>query len=719
MTSHSSKNGTELFNSDEIDLGKLIGTLVDAKWLIIGVTFVFAVFGVAVAILSTPVYKADALLQIETKSSGGLSSLVGEVGDLFQSDSSAAAEIEIIQSRMILGDTVDQFNLTTVATPQYFPVVGKGLSRLAGEKNTLSISRFELPMGEVKQTYTLQVVDEQHYQLLNEEGDLILSGEVGKLAEQDGYQLMVDELLVSDNDVEFSLVKRSRLDAINSLKAGLSIAEKGKQTGIVELSLEGEDPALTQKILDHIAQSYFLQNVARNSAEAEKSLDFLKSHLPQIKGELDTSEDKLNDYRQANDSIDLSLEAKSTLEVMVQLEAQLNALTFKESDISQRFTRDHPAYVSLLDKRQTLLKEKERLESQVKKLPRTQREILRLRRDVEVNQQIYVQLLNKVQELNVIKAGTIGNVRILDNAQTAANPIKPKKPLIAVLATLLGGMLSVAFVLLRSALHRGVENPDEIEAQGLSVYASIPKSQQQDRLSQQAKRKHAKQQLSILAEDNPVDLAIEALRGLRTSLHFAMMEAQNNVVMISGPSPDIGKSFVSTNFAAIVAQAGQKVLVIDADMRKGHLHSTFGLGSTNGLSDYLSGRIELESALHPSGVKGVDLISRGQVPPNPSELLMHKRFTDLLEWASSHYDLVIVDTPPVLAVTDPSIVGRLAGTTLMVARFGLNTAKEIDLARQRFEQSGIEVKGVIFNAVERKAGNTYGYYNYSYASDDK
>lgn len=719
MTSHTSKHGAGQFNSDEIDLSKLVGILFDAKWLIVGVTFLFAVCGVAVALLSTPIYKADALIQIEQKSSGGLSSLVGEVGELFNQESTAAAEIEIIRSRMILGDTVEKFHLTTVVTPQYWPLVGKGIARLAGESNTLDVTRFELPAEAMLQSHTIRVLDSQHYQLLDQNDDVILSGMVGQLAEQQGYQLLVRGLHIEENGFEFNIAKQSKLDAIKWLKDNLSVAEKGNQTGIVELSFTGENPVLIQHILDHISQSYFLQNVKRNSAEAEKSLAFLKQHLPQIKGELDSSEDKLNNFRQENESIDLSLEAKATLDVMVKLEAQLNELTFKESEISQRFTQDHPAYKSLLDKRQTLLKEKRRLDAQVQKLPRTQREILRMRRDVEVNQQIYIQLLNKVQELSVIKAGTVGNVRILDDAQTYAQAIKPRKSLIAVLATLLGGMLSVAFVLIKAAMNRGVESPEEIEALGLSVYASIPKSEQQASLAVRARRKNKPQaQMALLAEENPADLSIEALRGLRTSLHFAMMEAKNNVLMISGPAPGIGKSFISTNFSAVAAKSGQKVLLIDADMRKGYLQQTFGLQSDNGLSDYLSGQMELGTAIKSTGVDNVDLISRGRIPPNPSELLMHKRFTELLEWASENYELVIVDTPPVLAVTDPSIVGALAGTTLMVARFGQNTTKEIDIARQRFEQSGIEVKGIIFNAIERKSSNAYEYYNYSYASDN-
>lgn len=706
--------------SDEIDLGKLLGILLDAKWLIAGVTFIFAITGVAIALLSTPIYKADALIQIEQKSSGGISAMVGDMGELFSQESSATTEIEIIKSRMILGDTVDKFNLTTVTSPSYLPLIGKGVARLSGDINTINISRFDAPAYAEGMSYTLVVknAEKQQYQLLREDERVILEGYAGELAQKDGYSLFVTDLHSSD-DFEFSITQRSRLEAIEWLKQNLSISERGKQTGILNLSFEGENRVLIRDILNHISQTYFLQNVERNSAEAEKSLSFLKQHLPEIKTKLNSSEDVLNQYRQDNESVDLGLEAQSTLKVMVELEAQLNELTFKESDISQRFTKDHPAYRSLLDKRQTLLNEKERLNQQVQKLPKTQREILRMTRDVEVNQQIYIQLLNKVQELSIIKAGTVGNVRILDSAQTYAKPVKPKKPLIAVLATLLGGMLSVAFVLVKAAFHRGVENPDEIEQIGLSVYASVPRSEMQESLFSKSKKKTRSDQMSLLAEANPADLSVEALRGLRTSLHFAMMEADNNVLMISGPAPGIGKSFVSTNFAAVAAKTGQRVLLIDADMRKGYLQKAFGLKWDGGLSDLLSGKVDKEQAIKSTSIENLDIITRGQVPPNPSELLMHMRFKELLDWASHEYDLVIVDTPPVLAVTDPSIVGALAGTTLMVARFGLNTVKEIDVARDRFEKAGIEVKGVILNAVEKKASSSYGYgyYNYAYKSD--
>lgn len=286
-------------NSDEIDLGKLLGILLDAKWLIMVTTFAFAVFGIAFALLSTPIYKADALIQIEEKSSGGISSMVGDMGELFSQESSATTEVEIIKSRMILGETVDKFNLTTVTEPNYAPIVGKGFARLTGDINHIVVSRFALPSYASDYGHTIQIVDAEKgtYQLVRDDERVILKGKVGELATADDYSLFVAGF-ESSNGFEFTIGKRSRLEAIEWLKSSLSLSEQGKQTGILKLSFEGENKQQISEILNHISQIYFLQNVKRNSAEAEKSLSFLESHLPGIKSELTGYEDTLNNYRQ-------------------------------------------------------------------------------------------------------------------------------------------------------------------------------------------------------------------------------------------------------------------------------------------------------------------------------------------------------------------------------------------------------------------------------------
>ncbi|MDH5979703.1 polysaccharide biosynthesis tyrosine autokinase [Vibrio splendidus] len=707
-------------NSDEIDLGKLLGILLDAKWIILCTTLVFMLGGVIYAVIATPIFKADALVQVEEKSAGvpGLS----DISDMFASESSSDTEIQIIKSRMIVGNTVDKLQLTIQVEPKYFPIVGKGFARIAKEETpNFQIDRLEVPKDLLDESMLVTIGEDSTY-ILSYDDEALLEGTIGQVVEQSGIIIGVSST-DSKPGTQFTVTKAARLVTIAELQDSLGVAEQGKKTGILRLVLEGDQPERIQKILNSIASDYLMQNVERTSAEAEKSLQFLRGHLPEIQQELDRSEGKLNKFKIENDSVDLALEAESVLKTMVTIESQLNELTFKEADIAQRFKKSHPAYIALNEKRATLEGEKRRLENMVAKMPQTQQEVIRLSRDVEVNQAIYLQLVEKVQELNVMKASAVGNVRVLDYAETLEEPVKPKKAIIVVIATLLGGMLSVAFVLVKAAFHRGVESPDQIEQIGLPVYAAVPKSDLQIELTNRfkSKKQQTKGTQALLAESNPADLSVEALRGLRTSLHFAMLEAKNNVLMISGPAPGIGKSFISTNFAAVAAKTGQKVLLIDADMRKGYLQQSFGLKWDNGLSDVLSSKQEFAQSVKSTPVENLEIITRGQVPPNPSELLMHPRFAELMEWASKEYDLVIVDTPPVLAVTDPSIVGAFAGTTLMVARYGQNTIKEIDVARNRFEQSGIEVKGVIFNAIEKKASSSYGYgyYNYAYSSDKK
>ena len=719
MTTQSSQP-SHTDNSDEIDLGKLLGILLDAKWFIIITTFAFLVAGAFYAVLATPIFKADALVQVEEKSAGvpGLS----DISDMFASESSSDTEIQLIKSRMIIGNTVDKLQLSIQAKPKYFPVIGKGLARVMGEKTPyIQVDRLEVPQDLLGENMLLVVGENKQY-TLSFDDETLVEGSIGEVMTQSGVTIAISSVDALPG-TPFTVSKAASLVTTSELQDSLGVAEQGKKTGILRLTLEGEDPEKVQHILNSIASDYLMQNVERTSAEAEKSLQFLRGHLPEIKQELDQSEGKLNQFKIANDSVDLALEAESVLKTMVTIESQLNELTFKEADIAQRFKKSHPAYIALTEKRETLEGEKRRLDNIVAKMPQTQQEVIRLTRDVEVNQAIYLQLVEKVQELNVMKASAVGNVRIIDYAATLEEPVKPKKVIIIVIATLLGGMLSVAFVLVKAAFHRGVESPDQIEQIGLPVYAAVPKSDLQIELTNRYKSKKMKTQgaQALLAESNPADLSVEALRGLRTSLHFAMLEAKNNVLMISGPAPGIGKSFISTNFAAVAAKTGQKVLIIDADMRKGYLQQSFGVKWENGLSDVLSNQQEFAQSVKATPVENLDIITRGQVPPNPSELLMHPRFAELMEWASKEYDLVIVDTPPVLAVTDPSIVGAFAGTTLMVARYGQNTIKEIDVARNRFEQSGIEVKGVIFNAIEKKASSSYGYgyYNYAYSSDKK
>lgn len=731
------KNGQQQTNNgDEIDLARLFGVLLDKKWIIVAVTAIAMLIGAFVALVSTPIYKADALLQVEEKSSGMPG--IGEMGELFTQESSASTEIEVIRSRYVLGATVDALNLDIQVEPKLLPIIGGYFYRkhksnmpakpllsssfaLGGEK--IYVNSFTVGRQLVEQELTLVKGNGSEYSLWMDEIKL-LDGRVGILEVNAQYDI---EILISDfvarPETEFSLTKISRLKAIQNIQQNLVISEKGKKTGILSFSMTGPKPAQIEAILDSISEIYFLQNISRQSAEAEKSLEFLEDQLPEVKNKLTIAEEALNSYKLKRESVDLTLETKSALENMVSIETKLNELSIAEADIARRFTKNHPNYVSFQKQKSELEKRKRQVTQEANDLPETQQELLRLVREVEVNQQIYVSLLNNIQELSIVKAGTVGNVRILDKAAVYDEPVKPKKALIVVMTTMLGGILVVAYVLILSTINRGIENPEELENIGIPVYASVPLSKDYARKGAMIRSRKLSKNIDgslILAISNPADLAIESLRSLRTSLHFAMLEAKNNVLMITGPSPEVGKSFISSNLAALIAQSEQRVLLIDGDLRKGFMQRTFKQNFDNGCSEVLSGKISLEQAIKTTEVEGLDLLPRGAVPPNPSELLMHANFKKMIDTVSEQYDLVIIDTPPILAVTDAAIVGAIAGGTLVVTRYARNPLKEVEITVKRLEQNGVQVKGTVFNAVERKNSSyygSYGYYQYSYESD--
>ncbi|HBR1595854.1 TPA: polysaccharide biosynthesis tyrosine autokinase [Klebsiella quasipneumoniae subsp. quasipneumoniae] len=710
-------------DDEGLDLGRLLGEVIDHRKLIVSVTSLFTLLALLYAIFATPIYQADALIQVEQKQANAILSNLSQM--LPNSQPQSAPEITLLGSRMILGKTVDDLNLQIRAKQDYFPVFGRGLARLLGEKpNNISISRLYIKNSEGDEVpeIKLTVLDERNYKL--DVGDLVLKGKTGNLLEKDGIALLVDKIEATPGTT-FSIKYVSRLKAISDLQEALEVADQGKDTGMLGISLTGDNPVLIEKIVDSISNNYLAQNIARQAAQDAKSLDFLNEQLPQVRSDLDLAEDKLNKYRQQNDSVDLSLEAKSVLDQIVNVDNQLNELTFRESEISQLYTKEHPTYKALLEKRKTLQDEKAKLNKRVANMPETQQEILRLSRDVESGRAVYMQLLNRQQELSISKSSAIGNVRIIDNAVTEIKPVKPKKILIVLIGIVFGGIVSIGLVLLRVFLRKGIESPEQLEEVGCNVYASIPVAEAYTKITEQSKkwsRKENKINQGFLAVDNPADLAIEAIRGLRTSLHFAMMESRNNVLMISGASPNAGKTFVSSNLSAVIAQTGKKVIFIDTDMRKGYTHKLFNVSNDNGLSDVLSGKISIEKSIKKISSAGFDYISRGMAPPNPAELLMHKRFAELINWASENYDIVVLDTPPILAVTDPAVIGHYAGTTLLVARFELNTVKEIEVSIKRFENTGIQVKGCILNGVVKKASSYYGYgyshYGYSYKDNN-
>lgn len=706
-------------NVSEISFSRLIGMLVDHFKLIVGITFTITLLTIVYILFATPVYQADAVIQVEQKEGNAILESLNQM--LPDSTPQSAPEISLLQSRMILGKTVSDLNLQAVVKQKYFPIFGRGWARMAGHTaGRLTIARLYLTSeGNSAPEALLHVIDSGHYVITGKNFEL--KGLVGELEEGSGISIKVDKIDAQPGD-EFSVKYISEFDAIDNLQNSYSVSEQGKDSGMLSLVLTGTDSILLKKILVSITSNYLAQNIDRQAAQDAKSLDFLKIQLPKVRSDLDKAEDKLNQYRQQKDTIDLPMEAKTVLDQIVNVDNQLNELTFREAEISQLYTKDHPTYKALLEKKETLKEEKARLNTRVSTMPDTQQQVLRLSRDVESGRTVYMQLLNRQQELDIAKSSAIGNVRIIDIPMTRPKPVKPKKALLVAMAVVFGGLFAVGFVFIRLMLHKGINSSEGLEDYGIRVYANIPVSdwgmkrlRTSLKYNGMKKTNISKTLPGVLALENPADLAIEAIRNLRTSLYFSMAETGNNLLMISGASPGVGKTFISSNLAEVISQIGKKVLLIDADMRRGNLHAVFGQELNLGLSELLDGRAEKHEVIRRVHGSNIDYISRGYVPDNPAELLMNQRLEDLLSWSSQNYDYVIIDTPPILAVTEAAIIGQYVDTTLLVVRFKENTAKQIEVCINRLTQTGVKVTGCILNGLEKRQGNyyEYGYSNYA------
>jgi tyrosine-protein kinase Etk/Wzc len=715
-----------------IDLATILRTLFDHKGLIASIVGICVLLGATYAILATPIFQANAMIQIEPRKVG----IEGrtEVSSKPLSVSQATTEIELIKSRAVLGKVVDDLKLYIVQKPKYLPGLGTYMSRRfkperegaladplfgltsfawGGEK--IDVFQLEVPDALLGDKLTMVAGKPGTFTLYDEDRNKLLSGPVGQIVEGNGIKIQVATLNARPG-TEFIVARQRTLTSALEYQDRLKVMEAGKDSGIVYLSIQDPDPALAKRILNEVSRLYVRQNVERSSAEAAQRLEFLRSQLPAVRKQLEQSEMALNNFQMGAKSVDLSVETKSVLDQVVKLEGSLSDLKMKRVDVERLYTPEHPTYRALMTQIGQIEAQKTALLKKIEALPATQQELLRLNRDMQVTSQTYTLLLDKSQEQDILRAGSIGNVRIIDNADAnVEEPVKPMRKIIVLVAALIGLLLAVATVFVRQAFYRGVDNPEIIENLGMPVYASLPYSRLQERMEKAAQSRSASKDPRLLSVSAPTELAIEALRSLRTSLHFAMLEARNNVLMISSPTPGVGKSFVSSNLAVIIAQTGKRVLLIDADMRKGYLHKMFNLTPKHGLSDTLAARLGSKEVINHTEVRNLDFISCGYAAPNPSELLMHDNFNKMISDLSPLYDLVIIDTPPILAVTDATLVGRQSGTCLLVTRFGLSTAKEIEACKRRLMHNGILIKGAIFNGVLRKASTAdydcaaYGY----------
>jgi len=723
--------------NDGFNFVEYLDILIDHRWFIAVVVAVALLLGAAYALFGQPMYETNVAVQVEDSGNSAGSFLGDAASSLLSVKTPAAGEIEIIKSRAILGQAVENTKLYISAQPRYAPIVGSWLARRATELSdpgfmglsgyvtgaeAIMVPQFDVPADLEAKQFMLTLGPDNRYELLVPNVDTPLKGTVGTplVANVPGGSL---RLLVSSVSAkpgaQFQLVRNSRQLALLSLQDNLKVVEKGKQSGVLDVSLKSPNPEKLTQLLNEIGRLYVRQNIERKAAEAEKTLGFLDTALPQFKKQLEQSEDLYNRYRNENGTVSLDDEAKNALAQTVDLQSKLLEAEQKRRELSARFTDKHPNLQTLDAQISAWRSQISAVDSRIRKMPLLQQNTVQMQRDIKVNTDLYVSLLNSSLQMRLAKEGKVGNVRLLDDAIIPEEPVWPKRPLIIVLALLLGLGAGVVLAIAKNSLFGGIRNPSEIEMHtGLNVYSSIPLSPAQRTIDKNIETKAPG--MHVLALQQSEDPAVESLRSLRTALQFAMLEAPNNRLLISGATPGVGKTFVSVNFAAITAASGKKVLLIDADLRKGRVNQFFSLSRSSGLSELIAGTLGMEKAIRSSILPNLDVMTTGVLPPNPAELLMSDSFSQILEKLSPDYDLVIIDTAPVLVAADTASVAPLAGSLLLVARAEKTHLGELNESVRRLAHAGCSANGVILNAMDlsrRHAGSSsykYGGYRYTH-----
>ncbi|MFS2100291.1 polysaccharide biosynthesis tyrosine autokinase [Variovorax sp. Varisp85] len=715
---------------DVIHLSEYLDILIDRKWLVAGITFVAVALGVAYAVLSTPVYQSNLLVQVED-SAPDAKSFLGDTGALFDVKTPAIGEIQIIRSRMIMGGAVEATRLYIDAQPRYTPLIGEWLARRAKELSepgflgmsgyvsgteAIDIAKFDVPPEfEDQKPFTITAQANGQYTLAHPDLAEPLTGTVGKLLSQQvhgGTIVLIVSQLDGKPGAQFIVSRASVLATTEDLQKRIQLSEQGKQSNVISATLEDSDRDRLRRILDAIGAQYVHQNVERKAAEAEKTLEFLDRQLPEFKKQLEGSEDAYANFRNKNGTVAFDEEAKAILSQAVQLETKKLESEQLRRELLARFTETNPK-VRVVDGQIAAFRhELDGIDRRVSAMPVQQRDALRLERDVRVNGELYKSLLNSSLQLRLVKEGKVGNVRLLDKATEPKRPVKPQKQLVVALSLVLGLLAGISLAILRSKMANGIRNPQEIEDRlGLNVYSVVPLAVEQEKILQRIAGGAGGVQ--VLAVTEPGSVAIESLRNLRISLQLTMMESGNNRVLITGATPGVGKSFVSGNFAVIMAQAGKRVLLIDADLRKGHIQKAFGLPRQGGLAEVLVGDMSTEQAIHAQVVPNLDVLTTGNYPVNPANMMLSSRLGDLLNAMSAQYDLVVIDSPPVLVAADAAAVAAHTGAILLVARDGLTQLGELNESVKRLAHAGQRVNGVVFNGMDLSRRH-YGSYGYKY-----
>ena len=561
---------------------------------------------------------------------------------------------------------------------------------------------------------------------------------------------------------------------INSYRSGLSVSGVG-QTSILKMQINNIRQERATEFLDALSARYIQYSTAARKEINAKTDEFIELQLLKIEANVDSLQNIIDQQRQEAEVLDLSRNEQAYFQELIQLETQqeelrlslrsLSALegylargventsippsTFLTSDAvasgqvgqlydlqlqrtqmlldvtpssfqvkrldslisTTRFSLfDYIAStrVALEEEESTLAGRIQTIESKLFRLPKSEREILAIERRLTISDKFYGYLLEQRATNLIARAAITSNASIIEAAR-GIGITGPDKPKTIRNCTLFGLAVAIGLAVLRLLLFERIESVHELkEATSLPVSGGVPRYED-----------ISDKEYVLVASKSPRHPTTEAFRGLRTNLQYLLNREDQNTILVSSMHPGEGKTFTATNMAALLAQAGKRTLLIDFDLHKPRVHKAVNLERGVGLSGYLIGKMPWLMAKQETDIPGLDVLTSGPVPPNASELVLSERTDEMIAEARKHYDYVVIDTPPILLITDALVLMKHVDRALLVTNVKRANVRSMRQLEDLLGQNNIEHVSMVLNGIVptrwRYYASKYAYqYLYSY-----
>jgi len=683
------------------------------------------------------------------------------------------AEIEILKSRTNAEEVVKRLHLNWGISER-----SKDLDfRIAEFASTAKKPVYTIELTGPDQTSVANAdgsvtVGMPGFTVKNADGSIAAQGKAGERVRTQDLTLLLDEIRGKKGD-RFRLRQRPFNGSVEHLRGAVKVSEIGKKTNVIKVSYSDTDPVMANAVVNTLVQAYLEQTLSFRTEEASNTVRFVEDQLKGTREELDRSEQNLQTYKSTSGMVKLDAEAEELVRKLSEIEKERAAVVLQRNQVefaleaqkkarrqggvySPAAFKDDPLIGTMATKltelemqRRALVAENTERHPQVKavqgqidqlqkkiqstfetarlnltkqeasikqqiaqyeeklgKLPEAERTQARLMRFSKVNADIYTFLLQKHEEARIAKASTISNINIVDPAIVPDRPVKPQKGKNLLLGLLVGLMFGAGAAFFTDYLDDTIKDEEEAKrALAWPLLAMIPTIEAAAKGSGPA---------DLVVQQNPKSSSAEAFRGLRTAVHFSSLKRDCRVAMVTSSFPGEGKTTIAANLALTFAQSGNRVLLVDCDLRRPGLHKVFGHSRNPGVTEVLAGDASLAKALHTTGIENIGLLTAGTIPPNPAELLSSDSMRELLVRLRASYDMVLLDAPPVIPVTDAPLLTALTDLVVVVVEAGRIPVNAARRMKELLQSVQAPVAGFVLNDRTALFSDTYGYYGKGY-----